>query len=465
MAELVDKAVEMKQSRNDLQNIILKQDLEAVVPKTPEEIEAEALTQSPEKLSIIQIEEEVEIMKDPTPLLNPIEGVEGFSRLFKNRFEKLVRIASERPDAHHMRRIEELRALPSQGSHKIAGLLMARKMRRGQVELQLEDPTGKLSVFVDERAKKAAMELSLDQLAIADVEFSKRGLAIAKQIQPPDVPEHVANQSPKHVYVVFLSDLHIGSKTFLKEAFQRLLLWLQGRLSDQTVVTRIKYLVIGGDVVDGVGVYPGQEGELEETDIHRQYVKASQLIEQIPQHIKVFISPGNHDPTRQALPQPAIPRKYAEMLYASNNITMLGNPCWLRLHTVKTLVYHGRSLDDVVATTPGITFSKPAAAMKVLLKARHLAPMFGGRTSVAPEPEDHLVIDEVPDIFHSGHVHTVEADNYRGTLILNSGTFQGQTKYQANMGVVPTPGIVPVVDLSNFEVIFRDFTKPYFVGQ
>ena len=144
VAELVDKAVEMKQSRNDLQNIILKQDLEAVVPKTPEEIEAEALTQSPEKLSIIQIEEEVEIMKDPTPLLNPIEGVEGFSRLFKNRFEKLVRIASERPDAHHMRRIEELRALPSQGSHKIAGLLMARKMRRGQVELQLEDPTGKL---------------------------------------------------------------------------------------------------------------------------------------------------------------------------------------------------------------------------------------------------------------------------------------------------------------------------------
>ncbi len=75
------------------------------------------------------------------------------------------------------------------------------------------------------------------------------------------------------------------------------------------------------------------------------------------------------------------------------------------------------------------------------------------------------MIDEVPDIFHSGHVHTVEADNYRGTLILNSGTFQGQTKYQANMGVVPTPGIVPVVDLSNFEVIFRDFTKPYFVGQ
>lgn len=462
--DLINRAVEVKKGRNDSDNILLKHDLEEVMPKRPEEIEEEALLRRVEGPSVAEIEEEVEILKDPTPILNPVEGGEGFSALFKSRFEKLLRIASERPDAHNIRRIDEVRSAPRGGGVKVAGLVLGRKIRRNQVEVQLEDPTGKLTLVVSDEAKRAGMELLLDQLAIADVEFSKRGAAIARQIHSPDLPDHVPNQSSKHVYAVFLSDLHVGSKTFLAEAFQRLLLWLQGKLSDQGVVARIKYVVLGGDVVDGIGVYPEQESELEEVDIHAQFAKASQFIEQIPTHMKVLVCPGNHDPTRQALPQPAIPRKYAGALYASSNVTMLGNPCWLRLHGVKILVYHGRSLDDVVATTPGLSFTKPAAAMKVLLKARHLAPMFGGRTPIAPEPEDHMVIDEVPDVFHCGHVHTVEAASYRGTLILNSGTFQGQTKYQANMGVVPTPGIVPVVDLANLEVLLRDFTKPYFVG-
>ena len=66
--------------------------------------------------------------------------------------------------------------------------------------------------------------------------------------------------------------------------------------------------------------------------------------------------------------------------------------------------------------------------------------------AIAPAEEDHLVIQEIPDIFHAGHVHTLDRMDYRGTLILNSGTWQDQTKFQANMGIVPTPGKVPIVN-------------------
>ena len=75
-----------------------------------------------------------------------------------------------------------------------------------------------------------------------------------------------------------------------------------------------------------------------------------------------------------------------------------------------------------LATTPGLSYEKPQDAMKVLLRARHVAPIFGLRTPIAPEVEDHLVIEEVPDIFHAGHVHTVGVDRYKSTLIINSGT-------------------------------------------
>jgi DNA polymerase II small subunit len=142
-----------------------------------------------------------------------------------------------------------------------------------------------------------------------------------------------------------------------------------------------------------------------------------------------------------------------------DNIKMLGNPTYLNLHGVNVLVYHGRSLDDVVAMTPGLTFSNPTLAMRILLKARHLAPIYGGRTPIAPEKEDHLVIEKVPDILHAGHTHTVDVATYRNTLLINSGTWQGQTCYQLNMGLNPTPGIVPIINLATLEITFRNFTS------
>ena len=79
--------------------------------------------------------------------------------------------------------------------------------------------------------------------------------------------------------------------------------------------------------------------------------------------------------------------------------------------------------------------------MRHLLQARHLSPIYGSQTPLAPENDDMMVIDEVPDIFHAGHVHVVDLDLYRGVLILNSGAWQHQTPFQAGVGMTPTPGL------------------------
>jgi DNA polymerase II small subunit len=165
---------------------------------------------------------------------------------------------------------------------------------------------------------------------------------------------------------------------------------------------------------------------------------------------------------RQALPQPAVPLDLAEQFYKLPNVTNVGNPASVKLDGVNFLVYHGRSLDDIIATIPDLSYSKPAGAMQVLLKSRHLAPMYGMRTALSPELRDMLVIDPVPDVFHAGHVHAVDVLEYRGTLIVNSGTFQAQTPFQANMGLEPTASIVPIVNLSTLELIKRSFTKQVF---
>jgi DNA polymerase II small subunit len=96
--------------------------------------------------------------------------------------------------------------------------------------------------------------------------------------------------------------------------------------------------------------------------------------------------------------------------------------------------------------------------MKLLLQCRHLAPIYGQRTPIAAEPRDFLVIDRVPDIFHAGHVHVQAHEKYRGVLIVNSGAWQKQTEYQSKMGLEPTPGIIPVVNLQTLQVMTLNFT-------
>jgi len=70
-----------------------------------------------------------------------------------------------------------------------------------------------------------------------------------------------------------------------------------------------------------------------------------------------------------------------------------------------------------------------------------------------------MVINDVPDIFHSGHIHVVDLDMYKGTLIVNSGAWQTQTGYQASVGINPTPGIAVIVNLATLKVFTKDFTE------
>jgi DNA polymerase II small subunit len=273
----------------------------------------------------------------------------------------------------------------------------------------------------------------------------------------PDVPGRRLASSSHRVYALLLSDLHIGSRMFLAEDFRRFLQWINGELGDKDVVNRVKYLVVAGDLVDGVGVYPGQEFQLAERDPRKQYQMAADLLRQVPGHIQIVLSPGNHDAVRQALPQPAVPVDLAESLYGMQNVRWVGDPAYIKLHGVSFLVYHGKSLDDVIATTPDLAYDRPTEAMKLLLRSRHLSPTYGKRTALSPELRDFMVIDQVPDVLHSGHVHTFGELNYRGTLLINSGTWQSQTDFQSNMGLEPTPSIIPVIDLSTMEVLRRNF--------
>ena len=329
---------------------------------------------------------------------------------FESRYEKESKILLQRPELKLAQKIEEI----GKDQSDLALILMVNEVRttkKGHKLIEFEDDTGQIPVlFSKDNAEliSEAEKLVKDEVVgiLATKMSGDNKLAIANQIIHPDVPR--IPQIKMDFGIVFLSDVHIGSKTFLPEAFERFIMWINceyGNEEQVEIAKNVKYLIIGGDIVDGIGVYPNQEQELEIKDIRQQYDKAASYLGQIRNDIKIIISPGNHDASRVAEPQPAVPEKYASALYELDNVEFISNPGYVSLDGVKVLIYHGRSFDDLAMSVKGFSHERNDILMEELLKKRHLAPIYGDRTPLASELEDYLVIEDVPDVFHTGHVH------------------------------------------------------------
>ena len=414
--------------------------------------------------------ESYKIIFDPTYKINS-EDKKDFFKLFDSRYKKTLKILSIRSESRQIRKIKYIKDLRNKSRFSslanenergkfvdsvfVAGLIMLKRNRKNDVELVIDDTTGSLPVVCKTRELiNEASTLVLDQMLMLEISLSKRNSNdfVIKDIIFPDIPEHVSSKSGTESYVALISDLHVGSKYFMEKEFNDLLGWLS---LDDDFVRKIKFICIAGDIVDGIGVYPNQDRELIDININSQMSYAAALLQKIPKRMHVFLIPGNHDPGRRALPQSALTnlRDFQQL----ENFSIIGNPSLVELNKVKLLMFHGQSLDDVIATVPGLSYSKPVEAMKILLRSRHLSPIYGNRTPIAPESEDMLVIDDVPDVFHAGHVHTTQVGRYKGTLIVNSGAWQKQTKFQQTMGITPSPGICILVNLATLQSFKKDF--------
>ena len=403
------------------------------------------------------IESSVEVLQDVTGRSYSEGELKNFVQLFRDRYERLSKLLQKRVDLHDATPMGSLANYRDGEMVKIIGIVSSkRETRNRNVLLEMEDTSGRALVLVHKNRRelmRKAAEVVLDEVIGigATVRVREGGpLLLANDIIWPDLPApRQPARATEPVCAALLSDLHVGSEMFLEDAFMKFLKWLRGEVGNphqRELAGMVKYVVIAGDLVDGVGVYPRQEEELLIQDIFKQYDAVTELLAQIPEHITVVMAPGNHDAVRPSEPQPALPRDVAAALYDLNSV-MVGNPAWVSIHGVKFLIYHGRSFDDLIGTIPGPDRKDPIPPMTKLLQKRHLAPIYGERVAVAPEDKDYLVIEDVPDVLHSGHMHVYGCASYRDTLLVNSGTFQEITIYMKSLGVRPTPGIVPVLNL------------------
>jgi len=381
--------------------------------------------------------------------------LENLIAYFKNRYEKLEKILSKRPELRNYTKIADI----DDSQDSLSLILMVREIRsskNGHKIVEFEDDTGNISILFSQNNEELfaeAEKLVRDEvIGVIANKSDDRHFAFGQQIINPGVLR--VPDKEMDFGIVFLSDVHIGSLTFQEDAFLRFIDWINcdfGTEEQRRVAEDVKYLIIGGDIVDGIGVYPNQEQELAIKDITQQYNEAAKFLGNIRSDIKIIIAPGNHDASRVAEPQPAVPEKYAKALYELDNVEFISNPGVVSPDGINVLIYHGRSFDDLVMAVKQFTYEKNDLLMEELLKKRHLAPIYGERTPLASELEDYLVIEEVPDIFHTGHVHVNSYRRFNGIHLINSGTFQTQISFQKIHNIEPTPAEVPVIHKGKYK--------------
>jgi len=335
-----------------------------------------------------------------------------------------------------------------------------RHTKNGHLMFSLEDNTGEMNcLLMDRKGEDRVIEhaqvieagLMPDDVVGVSGTFSQNGdMFYIDDLHFPMQDSHDKNYAEQGVSVAFLSDIHVGSKTFLEAQWHKMVSWFHR----DPLAKTIKYLVLSGDCVDGVGIYPGQDKELAIKDLYGQYTRFAELLELLPDWVECLMLPGNHDAVRPAEPQPTLE---PDIQQDFNSTKFVGNPCDFSLDGVRLLSYHGKSIDDFVAGLRTVTYKDPVEAMRQMLRRRHLAPQWGGKTPLSPEPEDGLVIREVPDIFVTGHVHGHACLDFRGTTLVCSSTWQDQTSYQRMLGFQPKPCMLTVVNLGTHKSISIPF--------
>jgi len=384
----------------------------------------------------------VEVVSGAPGTSGSINGTSDYLNYFRDRFTRLGAMIRQR----------------GCGTMPIEGLVRSNRYRQEECSVigmvsevktttnghriaEIEDTTANLTVLFrkDRPVFADAERLIMDEVIGVKGKLSNDGkLFFAEQMFRPDIRiDNKPYTSETPGKAVLISDVHVGSDTFLEDAWNRFLDWLPD--------SGASYLLIAGDLVDGIGVYPNQDQELTIKNIYEQYDAFGEHLAGIPKRIKIIVAPGNHDVVRGAEPQPVIPAQFTKKF--PDNCMLVENPALVNLQGVRVLMYHGRSIDDMIGLIPGASYEQSGKMMEEMLQRRHLAPAYGRRTPIAAGKTDRLIIDPLPEILHTGHVHIRGLTQYRGVLGVNAGTWQSQTAFQKQMNVNPTPAQAVMVDL------------------
>lgn len=401
--------------------------------------------------------------------------VTDFTLYFNRRLQYFTNLLSNRITAENVVRINQLRDLYNSNTQvTLIGLINEiTETKKGHYMISLEDKSGEIKCFVN-KDKTELMNLisnfCLDEGIGVKGKVGDKIIWVDEFIIPSPPNEHELKKTEEENYILTISDIHFGAKVFQDEAFQKLLEWINGNTQNEKlnlIAKKITHILVPGDIIEGIGIYPGQGKDARILSTEGQYHEAARWLSQIPKHIGIILIPGNHDTDRLSEPQPKLPYHKAYALYNMENVIILSNPCIFRLYEedksggLEFYMYHGGSFfyyaDKIQHLREKGGAKVPQEVVKFLLEKRHLAPSHGATLYFPDIKEDPLVIKKMPDFFLTGHTHKMALANYKGCTIISNGCWVEMSEYQEKMGMYPDIGKAIIVNTKTRKPQILDF--------
>lgn len=461
ITESLQHEINVCENTEELRDLLQKQ----LENKKQEPITIKPTDETAKKSSVEIVESYAEFVKK--------REMSDFVKHYTHRFDALARILKNRDikNLTAIRRILDLKEKEQVGT--IAMVFDVGETKNGHFVFTLEDKTGIIKAIVMKDKKElidVAKNILCDEV-IAVTGTAGKDVIFIDDIILPDIPmTKELKTSKEEEYAVFTGDLEFGAKSFYEKEFAQFIDWLNGKnvpAQHKDIIPKIKYLIIPGDTIYGVGIYPGQEHQLVYPSAKEQYKELAKNLEKIPKHIQIVMCPGNHDALRLAEPQPPFDRKYAEDLLNLPNVTVVSSPGVVTIGRTKdfegfaVLFYHGFSMPQVADKVPELRvaggLNAPENVLRYYLQRRHFAPMHGLTQFVPDTRYDPLTITKVPDFLVTGHIHKVSVSNYKGVTMMNTSAWTAPTEYQQRFGLKPNNCRAIVVNLKNREFQILNF--------
>ncbi len=458
-----------------------RKETESLVNITPQISQTPAITQIPPISHMPAVTPNIsQTSKDNVKVLAVYNGLEkkvevdDFVKHFRARFNGMKNILQQRNGLENLTSINKIGLKRQELS--IIGIVYNKKITKNKnIILEMEDNTGKISVLVNrnkEELYNKAREVLLDDVigikGMGDKEF-----VFVNDIFYPDSFIEEKLKSDEDESIAFISDVHVGSKMFLKDNFSKFISWLNGETGEdeeRKEALKVKYLFIVGDTIDGVGVYPTQERLLELPDIEEQYKELARYLKMVRKDVNIILCPGQHDAVRVAEPQPPVGKDYGAALHEVENLILVSNPALVEVgkesrgkRRFRVLMYHGASFHGIINEIDELRLGKahdsPTRVIKYLLKRRHLSPTHSFNPYIPHQDKDPMFIDIVPDIVATGDLHKSDVDVYNNVLMIASSCWQSITPFEEKMGNHPDPCKVPVFNMKTRRLRVLNFSQ------
>ena len=224
------------------------------------------------------VDPEVEVVAGSAGTSGAVNGTSDYLHYFRDRYARLGGMIRSRAGAMPIEGLTKNTRYRQEECTVIGMVVEVKTTTNGHRIAEIEDSTGNIPVLFrkDRPAFADAERIIPDEVIGVKGKLSSDGsLFFAEILYRPDIRiDNAPFRSEQPGKAVLISDVHVGSDTFLETCWNKFADWLSD--SDYS------YLLIAGDLVDGIGIYPGQESELTIKNIYEQDDAFATMMRDLP---------------------------------------------------------------------------------------------------------------------------------------------------------------------------------------